>query len=91
MKSVKSPGGLTRGRGVNESMRTLWLKTLNECAAINMAMTKLTVLEDTMQDHTTTMNSTKQRDSSDLKTVVKFFKENSPFRFVDSNRFVSLV
>ena len=42
MRSVKSQGGLTRGRGRNEFQRLLWLLSMRECAQVNLAMQTLT-------------------------------------------------
>ena len=41
MRSIKSRGGLTRGREMNESVRHLWVLSLNAVASINHAMTDL--------------------------------------------------
>ena len=38
MKSAKGRDGLTRGRGMQESVRHTWTSTLNECASIHLAM-----------------------------------------------------
>jgi hypothetical protein len=37
--------GLTRGRGIDESVRTVWLKTLAECAAFSNTMSEVTGLD----------------------------------------------
>lgn len=34
MRAVKSRGGLTRGRGLHDTVRTTWLSTLTDCAAM---------------------------------------------------------
>jgi hypothetical protein len=44
MKSVKSRAGLTHGRGVHETVRSVWLKTMSECARVNSAMSQLVAL-----------------------------------------------
>ena len=41
MRSFKSRGGLTRGRGVTESVRLIWLKTMHRCAEIHNSMSSL--------------------------------------------------
>ena len=38
MRSVKSTGGLTRGRGMTENQRALWLYSMPICLQINNAM-----------------------------------------------------
>ena len=42
MRSVKTTGGLTRGRGTGESQRASWLLSMPVCAEINAAMQNLT-------------------------------------------------
>ena len=42
MRSLESRGGLTRGRGMTESVRKLWVYSMHACAAIHDAMTSLT-------------------------------------------------
>ena len=42
MRSIKSRGGLTRGRGVTESVRTLWINSTHRVSGIHEAMTTLT-------------------------------------------------
>ena len=41
IRSLKSGGGLTRGRGMIESVRQQWLYSTQACAAIHDAMTSL--------------------------------------------------
>lgn len=38
MRSVKTADGLTRGRGIGESQRALWLLSMPSCAEVNQAM-----------------------------------------------------
>ena len=42
MMSLKSRGGLTRDRGMTESVRQQWVYSMHACAAIHDAMTTLT-------------------------------------------------
>ena len=42
VRSVKNNGGLTRGRGILESTRQLWLGSIHIFADIHNAMTELT-------------------------------------------------
>ena len=42
MRSGKSQGGLTHGRGMTETVRTTWLSTLTECSTVHDAMVNLT-------------------------------------------------
>ena len=38
MRSVKSTGGLMRGRGMDEAQRAEWILSMPACAYINNAM-----------------------------------------------------
>ena len=42
MRSVKFSGGLTRGRGMTEVERALWVLSLPACVDISYAMQELT-------------------------------------------------
>ena len=44
MKSLKSRGGLTRGKGMTDSVRHQWVHTMHRCASVHNAMTILTDL-----------------------------------------------
>ena len=42
MRSVKTTGGLTRGRGMSETQHLVWLMSMPACADINNSMQNLT-------------------------------------------------
>ena len=42
MRSVKMSGGLTRGKGLSETQRLVWLMSMPACAEVNNAMQTLT-------------------------------------------------
>ena len=42
MRSIKSSGGLKRGRGITESTLQLWLRSMHSCVDIQRAMWELT-------------------------------------------------
>ena len=42
MLSIKSLGGLTRGRWMGESTRNIWISTLHNCAAKEETMRQVT-------------------------------------------------
>lgn len=42
MRSIKSSGGLTRGRGMDERQRMVWVMAMPACADVNEAMHELT-------------------------------------------------
>jgi len=90
MKSVKSVGGLTRGRGMGESQRTQWLLSMPACADMNNAMQELTGLEfSTSPQHVETGNTRQARDDQDMKILVKYLLERNPFASDESLRNIS--
>ena len=42
MRSMKTSGGLTRGRGMTEQQRLIWLLSMPACAEVNRSMLELT-------------------------------------------------
>ena len=80
MRSLKSTGGLTRGRGMTENQRVQWLLSLPQCAETNEAMQKLTdVNYATSDQHKELGHSRKDQDDKDVKTFFDFLLERSPF------------
>jgi hypothetical protein len=51
MKSVKSRGGLTRGCGMDEGVRSVWVCSMHECANMHIAMSSMTGSNPTNPDH----------------------------------------
>ena len=67
MRSLKSRGGLTRGRGVTESVRLIWLKTMHRSAEIHNSVSSLTkLLHVSCEQHVELRASRKRRDNFDL-------------------------
>ena len=56
MRAVKSRGGLTRGRGVTDSVRMTWIHSMHQCAEVRNAMTHLTDLHNTCTARETATN-----------------------------------
>ena len=44
MRSVKTKGGLTRGRGLTQTQRLVWLLSVPACAGVNCAQQDLTAI-----------------------------------------------
>ena len=42
LKSTKTSGGLTRGRGMTDQQRSTWLMSMPVCAEVNIVMLELT-------------------------------------------------
>ena len=80
MRSIKSSGGLTRGRGFNETTRNQWVLTAHQCAAINESMSQLTNAQHTSSDqHIDKSDARISRDSSDFEKVYKWLVDHNPF------------
>ena len=84
MRSIKSSGGLTRGRGFGESTRNQWIMTAHQFAAIDESMTDLTRVERTSSEqHKDMSEARRSRDVADFQTVYEWLKESNPFCMAD--------
>ena len=50
MRSMKTSGGLTRGRGMTETQRLVWLMAHSVCAEVNNAMQQLTGVQYSLRE-----------------------------------------
>ena len=79
MRTLKSTGGLTRGRGMEETQRTRWLLAMPACASVNESMQNLTGTHYcTSEQHKEMSETRKARDSKDTDTVYKFIQDRNP-------------
>ena len=86
MRSVKSRGGLTRGRGMNESVRHMWVLTLNYSASIHDAMTNLTgIVTKSSEQHIDLRASRRKQDNEHGLKFTAWLQERNPFSFQDEN------
>ena len=80
MRSIKSNGGLTTGRGISESTRRLWLGSIHRSAAIHNAMGELTgAVRKTSEQHVQLTSSVISLDAKDFQTVKDWFEIHEPF------------
>lgn len=80
MRSVKTCGGLTRGRGMSESQRLIWLLSMLACADVNNAMQNLTgVMYHTSDQHKDTTKASHERDYKDTNELVTYLPQRTPF------------
>lgn len=80
MRSLKSRGGLTRGRGVTESVLLSWIHSMHGCASVHNSMTELTNLQHkTSEQHVELGRSRIKRDNSDLEKLDQWFNTYNPF------------
>ena len=86
MRSVKSTGGLTRGRGMQEGTRHLWALSLNHLASINNAMKLLAgSYVKRSEQHIDFGPSRLTQNHTDWKRFKDWLTARNPFTFEDSN------
>ena len=80
MRSLKTSGGLTRGRGMNDIQRIVWLLSTPVCAAINETIQNITgVQTETSEQHKELMVSRLGRDFRDAAVITRHMYERKPF------------
>lgn len=80
MRSVKSRGGLTRGRGITEPVRQQWVYSMHKCAQIHGAMTDITkARHETSEQHVELGLSRCRRDETDVSLIQDWFDGHEPF------------
>ena len=80
MRSVKTSGGLTRGRGLTKVQRSQWLMSMPSCAAVNEAMQSLTdVGFHTSEQHKDSSISRQKRDRQDVIKIISYMRDRNPF------------
>ena len=85
MRSIKSRGGLTRGRGVTESVRLQWIFSMHKCAEIHEAMTTTTNMKTkASEQHIELGKSRCKRDFEDLLKIHEWFDQHEPFDLKES-------
>ncbi|CAG2238772.1 unnamed protein product [Mytilus edulis] len=73
MRSLKTTGGMTRGRGMSEGQRAQWILSMPDCAEMNNALQEFTgVNYGTSDQHKEGGESRRSRDCQDLKTFYRF-------------------
>lgn len=81
MRSVKTCGGLTRGRGMSETQPLVWLLSMPACADVNNAMQNLTgVRYHTSEQHEDTTQARQERDHKDTnELIMSYLSQRNPF------------
>ena len=73
MQSIKTHGGLTRGRGMTENQRTVWLLSTPACSQVNHAMQQVSgVFYDGSEQHKEVSNSHTNKDYKDAVMVMQY-------------------
>ena len=90
MRSLKTTGGLTTGRGLNESQQLIWLMSTPACANINLAMQQLTGVNYlTSEQHKDVTKARQNRDAEDTSKLLQALKDWDPFAPDPSLRSIS--
>ena len=80
MRSLKTSGGLTRGRGMTELQQVIWLLSTPTCAELNHTMQELTgVTYVTSEQHKESSQTRMVRDYKDASILVEFLLDRNPF------------
>ena len=85
MRSIKSAGGLTRERGMDEQQRHVWLLSIRACAEVNEALQEYTsVSYCTSDQHKDISLARQERDTRDTHKVLEYSQCKAPFDTNDS-------
>ena len=80
MRSLKTTGGLTWGRGMTELQTTVWLLSNPTCAEVNRAMQEVTnVVYEANEQHKETSQVRLRRDFKDSLKILQFVIARNPF------------
>ena len=81
MRSLKTVGGLTRGRGMTETERALWLLSRPACSEINDAMQQMCgTMYATSEQHKESSSARQQKDQRDTYLILTYLQDRNPFR-----------
>ncbi|CAJ1064633.1 hypothetical protein SNEBB_002215, partial [Xyrichtys novacula] len=87
MRSLKTPGGLTRGSGMSEHQRTVWAMSSTVSSAYNLAIQELTTRNyTTAEQHKELSTSRVTRDEADLGKTAEKLDNFTPFSADESLR-----
>jgi hypothetical protein len=80
MRSLKTSGGLTRGRGMTEQQRLTWLLSMPACAEINRAMQEFTGIKySTGEQNKEMTKARKLRDMKDTQNLLRALEDRNHF------------
>ena len=80
MRSLKTRGGITRGGGMTDSVRLVWVGSMHRRAGIHDAMSTLTNLKrHTSEQHVELTSSRRERDMKSMWKVLAWFDAHDPF------------
>ena len=80
MWDIKTRGGRTRGRGMTEQQRTVWLVFTSACSQVNNAIQQVPgVCYDGSEQHKKVSNSQTSKNYEDVVMVMQYILPRSPF------------
>ena len=83
MRNFNAVGGLTRGRGFDQTTSLVWLLSTPACAEVNRVIRDVTDLQDTNTSdeevHKDRSAARMDRDAEDVQTILHYFSERKPF------------
>ena len=80
MRSLKSTGGMTRGRGLSEAQRAQWLLSMPVCTEINIAVQELTHTSfSTSDQHKESTHTRIAKDFKDSQIIMSYIIDRNPF------------
>jgi hypothetical protein len=79
MCSLKSTVGLTRGHGMGEFQRLVWLLSMPSCAALNQWMESFTIGDLNTDHHKDLSETRQQKDDQDTGTIATFVLQRNTF------------
>ena len=87
MRSLKTSGGLTRGRSISPSTIAKWGQSMPAASSVINAMETFSgVVCVTSEQHVDLRESNQRRDHADTATSVTWLNMHSPFQRVTSSR-----
>lgn len=91
MRSMKTSGGLTRGRGITENTLANWIHVLPKCVNICENIERFCGVHFTSSEqHTELRESRKIRDSKDYHLFLNWFHDHNPFAPRPADELVSV-
>ena len=79
MRSLKTRGGITRGGGMTDSVRLVWVGRMHRRVGIYETMTTLSTMKrDTSEQHVQLTSSHRQRDMKSMEKIILWFDNHSP-------------
>ena len=80
MRSIKSRGALTEGRGMTENVRHLWVLSMSYTASIHEAMIELSKTQvQSSEQHVELGTSRRRRDYRDCELLLAWLTTKNPF------------